>query len=55
VAVTSAYKLLSETGGHPYIAEKDQARLTRHLALIYCQLVLLGLGRVLEVGKPTAM
>ncbi|MFZ3173019.1 MAG: hypothetical protein WA118_13700 [Carboxydocellales bacterium] len=35
------YGLLSDTGGHPYIAEKDQARLMRQLALTLCQFVLL--------------
>jgi hypothetical protein len=35
------YGLLSVTGGHPYIAEKDQARLMRHLALTFSQFVLL--------------
>jgi hypothetical protein len=35
------YALLSVTGGHPYIAEKDQARLMRHLALTFSQFVLL--------------
>jgi len=35
------YGLLSTTGGHPYIAEKDQARLMRHLALTFSQFVLL--------------
>ncbi len=35
------YGLLSVTGGHPYIAEKDQARLMRHLALTFSQFILL--------------
>ena len=35
------YGLLSSTGGHPYIAEKDQARLMRHLALTFSQFALL--------------
>ena len=35
------YGLLSVIGGHPYIAEKDQARLMRHLALTFSQFVLL--------------
>jgi len=35
------YGLLSNTGGHPYIAEKDQARLMWHLALTCSQFVLL--------------
>jgi len=40
-ALDKNYGLLSATGGHPYIAEKDQARLNRHLALTYSQFVLL--------------
>lgn len=40
-AIASTYGLLSDTGGHPYIAEKDQARLMRHLALTYSQFILL--------------
>jgi hypothetical protein len=42
-AISSIYGLLSDTGGHPYIAEQDQARLMRHLALIFSQFVLLRL------------
>lgn len=42
-AIASTYGLLSDTGGHPYIAEKDQARLMRHLALTYSQFVMLRL------------
>jgi hypothetical protein len=42
-AVAKIYGLLSDTGGHPYIAEKDQARLLRHYALTTCQFVLLRL------------
>lgn len=41
--VAKVYGLLSETGGHPYIAEKDQARLMQHLALIFSQFILLRL------------
>jgi hypothetical protein len=40
-ALAKNYGLLSVTGGHPYIAEKDQARLMRHLALTFTQFVLL--------------
>jgi hypothetical protein len=40
-ALDKNYGLLSVTGGHPYIAEKDQARLMRHLALTFSQFVLL--------------
>jgi len=35
------YGLLSDTGGHPYIAERDQARLARNLALSLSQFILL--------------
>lgn len=42
-AIASVYGLLSETGGHPYIAEQDQARLLRHMALTFCQFVMLRL------------
>ena len=40
-AVTSVYGLLSEKGGHPYMAQNDQARLLRHLALTLSQFVML--------------
>ena len=40
-AIAKVYGLLSETGSHPYIAEKDQARLMWHLALTFSQFVLL--------------
>jgi hypothetical protein len=40
-AFDKTYGVLSVTGGHPYIAEKDQARLLRHLALTFSQFVLL--------------
>lgn len=40
-ALDKNYAVLSVTGGHPYIAEKDQARLMRHLSLTFCQFVLL--------------
>ena len=40
-ALDKNYSALSATGGHPYIAEKDQARLMRHLALTFSQFVLL--------------
>jgi hypothetical protein len=40
-ALDKSYGALSATGGHPYIAEKDQARLMRHLALTFSQFVLL--------------
>lgn len=40
-AINSIYQLLSHTGGHPYMALSDQARLLRHLALTLAQFVLL--------------
>ncbi len=40
-SIASIYSLLSNTGSHPYIAEKEQARLLRHLALTLSQFVLL--------------
>ena len=42
-AIASVYGLLSNTGGHPYMAEQDQARLMRHLALTFSQFVMLRL------------
>jgi hypothetical protein len=41
--IKQVYGLLSDTGGHPYIAGRDQARLMRHLALTFSQFVLLRL------------
>jgi hypothetical protein len=40
-AIAKIYGLLSHTGGHPYMAQNDQARLLRHLALTLSQFVLL--------------
>jgi hypothetical protein len=40
-AIATVYGLLSHTGGHPYMAQNDQARLLRHLALTFSQFVLL--------------
>lgn len=42
-AIAKVYGLLSHTGGHPYMAESDQARLLRHLALTFSQFVMLRL------------
>jgi hypothetical protein len=42
-AVKHIYYLISETGNHPYMAEKDQARLLRNLSLVTAQFVLLRL------------
>lgn len=46
-AVAKIYALLSDTGGHPYIAHRDQARLLRHYALTTTQFVLLRLTGIL--------
>jgi hypothetical protein len=40
-ALAKVYGLLSHTGGHPYMADKDQARLLRHMALTLTQFALL--------------
>lgn len=48
-AIAEIYGLLSNTGGHPYIAEKDQARLMRHLALALSQFVMLRLKGYLKL------
>jgi hypothetical protein len=51
-ALSSIYGLLSDTGGHPYIAGRDQARLMRHLSLTFCQFVLLRLdGFIRSMAK----
>lgn len=42
-AIAKVYGLLSHTGSHPYMAQNDQARLLRNLALTFCQFVLLRL------------
>lgn len=42
-ALSKVYGLLSKTGGHPYMAQHDQARLLRHLALTLAEFVLLRL------------
>lgn len=42
-AISRVYGLLSHTGSHPYMAQDDQARLLRHLALTLSQFVLLRL------------
>lgn len=39
--LANVYGLLSQTGGHPYMAQNDQARLLRHLALTFSQFVML--------------
>jgi hypothetical protein len=40
-ALSKIYGLLSNTGSHPNIPEKDQARLMRHLSLTFSQYMLL--------------
>jgi hypothetical protein len=40
-AIDKVYGLLSYTGGHPYMAEDDQARLLRQLSLVLTQFALL--------------
>jgi hypothetical protein len=40
-AIASVYGLLSQTGGHPYMAQDEQARLLRHLALTFSQFAML--------------
>jgi hypothetical protein len=49
-AVGKVYGLLSHTGGHPYMAEKDQARLLRNLALTLSQFVLLRVEGAVKDG-----
>lgn len=49
-AVAKIYGLLSDTGGHPYVAQRDQARLLRHYALTTCQFVMLRLKGSLALG-----
>ncbi len=42
-AIAKIYGLLSKTGGHPYMAASDQARLLRQLSLTLAQFVMLRL------------
>jgi hypothetical protein len=42
--LSSVYGLLSETGSHPYIAENDQARFLRSLALTLSQFIMIRLN-----------
>jgi hypothetical protein len=51
-ALSSLYGLLSETGSHPYMAENEQARLLRHLALTLSQFVLLRLRGFRVSSRP---
>jgi hypothetical protein len=47
-ALSKVYGLISHTGGHPNMAEKDQARLMRHLSLTFSQYALLTFERYLK-------
>jgi hypothetical protein len=51
-AVDKIYGLLSHTGGHPYMAEKDQARLLRQISLTVTQFIMLRLEGALKQGLP---
>jgi hypothetical protein len=42
-AISKIYGILSNTGGHPYMAKNDQARLLRQTALIFSQFIMLRL------------
>jgi hypothetical protein len=51
-AIDKLYALLSHTGAHPYLAQRDQARLLRQLAATLSQFVLLRLeGRRLSTAS----
>jgi hypothetical protein len=47
-ALTETYGLLSETGSHPYMAQNDQARLLRYMALVYSEFSMLRLEGALK-------
>ena len=51
LALGAVYGLLSETGAHPYVAQQDQARLLRHLALTFTQFALLRLRGAGNTGS----
>jgi hypothetical protein len=53
-ALDKVYALLSHTCGHPYMAEKDQARLLRQLSMTLGQFVLLRLDGAAEQGTGSA-
>jgi hypothetical protein len=42
-ALAKVYGVLSGKGSHPYMAADDQARLLRHMALVFSQFALLRL------------
>jgi hypothetical protein len=50
----AVYGLLSSTGGHPYMAEAEQARLLRHLALTLAQFAMLRLKGRLNASSSAA-
>lgn len=50
-AVDKFYALLSHTGGHPYMAEKDQARLLRQICITLTQFIMLRLEGALNKTK----
>lgn len=49
--IAQVYGLLSNTGSHPYIAQQDQARLMRQLAIAFSVFVLLRLEGFLNTKK----
>jgi hypothetical protein len=49
--LAKVYGLLSTTGGHPYIADNDQARLMRNLALTFSQFALLRLEGYIKLDS----
>jgi hypothetical protein len=49
-ALAKIYGLLSETGSHPFMAEKDQARLLRYLSFTFAQFALLRLQGAMQKG-----
>jgi len=52
--VRETYSFLSAAGGHPYIANNDQARMLRQVALIYAECVLLRLKGRLPTGNEAS-
>ena len=52
-AISKVYGLLSHTGGHPYMAERDQARLLRNLSFTLSQFVLLRLEGAIKVSTKS--
>lgn len=51
--IAKVYGLLSHTGGHPYMAQNDQARLLRHLSLTLSQFVMLRLQGKMSSSTAT--